>query len=189
MDAFATLDLPYRLTLPESDLQQAYAAQSRVAHPDHGGSDAQASQVNAAFEILRSPEKRLRHLLELAAPDEATAWRTVPLDDSMMALFAKLGQALDSSNKFLEKKTRAQSALARALLTGEEMEHRESLEDLGAAIARHMTSLEAQFPDLDEALHADPAPDTWKQVATTQARLAYLTKWQTQIRERLLQLM
>jgi curved DNA-binding protein CbpA len=188
-NAFDTLSLPPRLSLDESTLQQAYLAKSRVAHPDHGGSDVLAAEVNAAYDTLRSAEKRIRHLLELAAPEDARAWRAVPLDERMMSLFSSVGQALDASAKFVEKKARAQSALARALLAGEEMQQRERLEELGAAIAERMEEMEAVLPELDAQLSEAPHVGIWKTVAAMQARLAYLTKWQAQVRERLLQLM
>src|SRR5688572_14192364 len=101
VDFFAVLGLPRAAALDEQRLHRAYTERSRTAHPDHGGSEALAAQLNAAYEVLRSPEKRLKHLLELAAPPEAKAWRTVPLDESMMSLFSELGKALESSAKFL----------------------------------------------------------------------------------------
>ncbi|WP_172682849.1 hypothetical protein [Verrucomicrobium spinosum] len=50
--------------------------------------------------------------------------------------------------------------------------------------------MESALPELDTRLESDPASlETWKEIAALQARMAYLTKWQAQIRERLLQLM
>jgi hypothetical protein len=48
--------------------------------------------------------------------------------------------------------------------------------------------MESGLPALDERL-ASGDESVWKDIAATQARLAYLAKWQTQIRERLLALM
>jgi curved DNA-binding protein CbpA len=193
MDAFALLQLPRQLTLEERVLHQAYAALSRTAHPDHGGSAEEAAGVNAAYELLRSPEKRIKHLLEIAAPPDAKAWRAVPLDESMMALFSAVGAALDTSAKYLEKRAAARSALARALLAGEELEQRERMEDLGNALAERLQSMEDGLPALDEALAAgestgEAGAGLWKEIAGLQARFAYVIKWQAQVRERLLQL-
>jgi len=188
MDAYQILSLPRCAALDEETLHQAYVARSKAAHPDHGGSDALAAETNAAYEMLRAPEKRLKHLLELGAPDDAKAWRTVPMDEAMMALFLQLGKALDASAKFLERKSKAQSALAKALLANEEMQQRETLESIGFEIERRRVDLEAGLPRLDEALQRGDAA-TWREVALTQARFAYLGKWQAQVRERLLALM
>ena len=169
-------------------LQSAYTALSREAHPDHGGSEERASAVNAAFETLRSPEKRLKHLMEIAAPEEAKAWRTVPLDESMMSVFMELGSALDASAKLVEKKSKASSALAKALLANEEMALRDRLETIGFGVEEKKVAMEAGLPALDERLAVGDM-SVWKDIAAIQARLAYLAKWQAQIRERLLALM
>ncbi|WP_038158752.1 DnaJ domain-containing protein [Verrucomicrobium sp. BvORR106] len=189
-NAFDILALPARLSLDEGTLQQAYLSRSRQAHPDHGGSDREASEVNAAYEVLKAPDKRVKHLMEVAAPEAARSWRTVPLDERMMSLFSSIGQTLDASAKIVERKSRAQSALAKALLANEEMQQRERLEELGSSIASRLEEMETVLPELDTRLESDPASlETWKEIASLQARMAYLTKWQAQIRERLLQLM
>ncbi|CAN5769011.1 hypothetical protein BH11VER1_BH11VER1_10260 [soil metagenome] len=188
VDHFEVLSLPPQAALSEEVLHQAYADKSRIAHPDHGGTEQHATEVNAAYEALRSPETRLKHLLELAVPEQAKAWRTVPLDEGMMQVFSQLGAALEASAKFLEKKSKAQSALAKALLTNEEMRQRDTLEAIGTAIAAHRAMMEGELPAIDLEL-ASAGEDTWRKLAAMQARFSYLGKWQTQVRERLLQLM
>jgi curved DNA-binding protein CbpA len=187
-DSFTTLGLPRAATLDEPALQRAYTTHSRTAHPDHGGSEALAAKVNAAYETLRHPEKRLKHLLELAGPSDAKAWRTVPLDEGMMTLFSELGKTMEVTSKFLERKARAASAIARAVLAGEEMRHRETLETIGFEIERQKNEMAARLPTLDATIAGGDA-SVWKQVAAMQARFAYLAKWQSQVRERLLALM
>lgn len=188
VDAFAVLGLPRLAELDELALHRAYTERSRAAHPDHGGSEAAASEVNAAYETLRQPEKRLKHLLDLAGSPEAKAWRTVPLDEGMMTLFSELGKAMEASAKFLERKNKAASALAKALLASEEMQQREALEKMGFEIEGRRKAMEDQLPSLDAALGTSGA-EAWKELAGMQARFAYLAKWQAQIRERLLALM
>ncbi|MCE9519681.1 MAG: hypothetical protein K8R87_09035 [Verrucomicrobia bacterium] len=179
-DAFAMLGLPRCAALNDEALQKAYAAHSRIAHPDLGGDETHAAEVNAAYETLRAPDKRLKHLLELASPENARQWRTVPLDEMMMSLFSKLGAALETSANFLERKQKTQSALAKALLANEEMHHRETLEQIGLEIERRRVEMEQQLPALESE---------WAQLGAMQAKFSYLMKWQTQVRERLLALM
>lgn len=186
VDCFEVLDIPGHAALSEEELHQAYAIKSRAAHPDHGGNETEAAQVNAAYETLRAPEKRLRHLLELSAGEQAKAWRTVPLDEGMMSLFSRLGAVLEATAKFLEKKTQAQSAIAKALLTNEEFQWREKLEEIGFELEAMRNELDAKLPMWDAASHDESA---WKDLAAMQARFAYVARWQTQIRERLLALM
>lgn len=187
-DCFAILGLPRVASLNEEALRNAYAQKSKVAHPDHGGSEVEAAKVNAAYETLRAPEKRLKHLLELAGPEDAKAWRTVRLDDAMMNLFSALGKALELSAMFLERKAGAQSAIAKALLANEEMQHRETIERIGFDIDQRKTELEQQLPMLDSGL-AKSDISAWSRLAAMQAKLAYLARWQMQVRERLLALM
>lgn len=187
-DCFVILGLPRSAAVDEETLHKAYADKSRSAHPDHGGSDAEAARTNAAYETLRAPERRLKHLLELGAPEDAKAWRTVPMDEPMMALFLHLGKTLEASAKFLEKKSKAQSALAKALLANEEMQQREALEAIGFEIEERRRVLEAGLGELDQTLR-EGSREAWKNAALAQARFAYLGKWQTQMRERLLALM
>jgi curved DNA-binding protein CbpA len=187
-DAFATFSIPKSVAVDPAMLQSAYAALSREAHPDHGGTEEKAAEINAAYETLRMPERRLKHLIEIAAPAEARAWRTVPLDDSMMSVFMELGSTLEASAKLLEKKSKAASVLGRALLANEEMVLRDRLETIGFGIEERKVAMESAFPELDARLVSGDET-VWKDIAATQARLAYLAKWQAQIRERLLALM
>lgn len=185
-DAFALLNLPPCAALDASLLQTAYLAASREAHPDQQGGDVELSaELNAALEILKSPVTRLKHLLE---HHSNTPWRAVPLDSGLMRLFEKLGPLLQTAGAFLKKKQAAASALARALLASEEMRLRESLEDLGLQIDEAWQALEADLPGLDARLAAGDTA-TWAEVQSIQARLAYLSKWRSQIREALLGLM
>ena len=187
-DAFITLGLPRRAALEQDALQNAYAAQSRTVHPDHGGDEILAAEVNAAYETLRNPDKRLKHLMDLAAPEAAKQWRTVPMDEAMMGLFSELGKALEASARFIERKAKAQTSLAKALLANEEMAQRESLERIGFELEHRRTGMEALLPGLDAALNASDA-SVWKQLGVMQAKFAYLARWRTQVRERLLALM
>ena len=188
MDCFELLALPKKADLSENEIHLAYAAKSKAAHPDHGGSEEHAAEINAAYETLRASEKRLKHLIEIAAPDDVKAWRSVPLDEAMMSLFAVLGNALQASEKFLQRKSAAQSALAKALLTNEEMRHRETLERIGFEIETRRSEMETKLPEMDAAMQSNDA-NAWRQIAAMQAKFAYLAKWRTQIRERLLALM
>lgn len=185
-DAFSLLGLPPRATLDAEALQSAYLAATRSAHPDQPGGDAaRSAELNAALETLKSPVTRLKHLLENHSD---TAWRAIPLDAGLMGLFEKLGPLLQTAAAFLKKKQAAASALAKALLAGEEMRLREALEDLGLRLDEAWRELEATLPALDARLQTGDTT-AWADVQSLQARLAYLAKWRSQIRETLLGLM
>lgn len=176
-DFFALLGLPRSAALDEAVLQAAWHEKSRVAHPDQpGGSAALAAEVNAAYETLSAPEKRLKHLLEL----HAVPWRAIPIPEDLMRLFSRIGPLLQQAAALVKKKQQAASALARALLAPQEMRLREELEELGTCIEARRGEILASLPPTDAGL---------KQLQVDQATLAYLAKWQGQIREALLALM
>ncbi len=185
-DFFALLSLPPCVVMNEDVLQQAYLNATRLAHPDQEGGDALLSaDLNAALEVLKSPVTRLKHLIE---QHSKTPWRAVPLESGLMSLFEKLGPLLQQSAAFLSRKQAATTALARALLSSEEMRLRESLEALNEQIEEQWQQLEAELPSCDERLKsADES--VWADLQALQAKFAYLTKWRAQIRERLLGLM
>lgn len=184
-NAFTLLGLPRIAALDDEALQQAWLTASRSAHPDQPGGDAaRAAEINTAYETLQAPEKRLKHLLEL----HQVPWRTVPIDDAMMSLFGQLGPALQNVAAFLKRKQSATSALAKALLAPDEMRLREQLETLGTTLDTERTALLDRLPGFDTRLSAGDTT-VLADLQILQARLAYFTKWQTQIREALLSLM
>lgn len=188
-DCFAILSLPPRAALDNETLQQAYLTAARQAHPDQGQERCDheaAADLNTALETLRAPEKRLRHLLDHHSG--GVPWRTVPLDNNTMALFEKLGPLLQQTGAFLKRKQAASSALAKALLAPQEMQLREALEDLAQLIDQRQSELNDTLPACDERI-ADGDPAVWNDLPILQSQFAYLAKWQTQLREALLQLM
>jgi curved DNA-binding protein CbpA len=185
-DFFALLSLPPSAALDEDQLQQAYLSATRLAHPDQTGGDLMLSvDLNAAQETLKSPVTRLKHLVE---QHSQTAWRAVPLESGLMSLFEKLGPLLQWGTQFLARKQAATSALAKALLSSEEMRLRESLEGLNAEIEVLWQQLESALPACDRRI-AQADPDVWSDLQALQAKFSYLAKWRLQIREKLLSLM
>ncbi len=184
-NAFALLGLPRIAALDDEALQQAWLAASRSAHPDQPGGDAaRAAEINTAYETLQAPEKRLKHLLDL----HQVPWRTVPIDDAMMSLFGQLGPALQSVAVFLKRKQAANSALAKALLAPDEMRLREQLEGLGTTLDSERSALLENLPAFDARLSTGDTT-ALADLQILQARVAYFSKWQAQVREALLSLM
>lgn len=174
MNAFEVLGLPQRSTLSEDEVRAAYFERSKAASADR-------AELNAAFELLLAPDKRLRHLLDIAAPDDARQWRTVSMSEDLMTLFMSLGKARPEAEALIEKRSKAASALSKALLERQTFAMRETLEEIG-------TALEAKREELGSSLTQINADD-WIAIAAAQARFAYLAKWQAQVRELLLKLM
>lgn len=182
-DHFATLGLPRTAALDEEVLKRCYTSRAHETHPDlEAGDEKESTGLNTAFEILSAPEKRLKHLIELEADEAARAWKTIPLDAAMMNLFEKLAPFLHSISEHTRKKESAGTALAKALLSGEEMKLRETAEERASELTALRESLEAQLPDIDARRLAGHA-GVMRDMQILQAKLAYLAKWQSQVRE------
>lgn len=174
MDAFALLELPRLPALDEEQVKAAYFEKSRAADADHGA-------LNEAYELLLAPEKRLKHLLDLAAPADAKQWRTVAMSEDLMQHFMALGKVCPEAEALIEKRAKAQSALAKALLEKPAFALRETLEAIGSALDEKRETLAA-------GLAQTPADD-WPALVQAQAQFSYLAKWLAQVRELLLKLM
>jgi hypothetical protein len=180
-DAFITLGLPPHAALSEEQVRAAYFALTKAG-------PAGAGDLNAAYQLLLAPEQRLKHLLTLAAPPEAQAWRTVPMSEALMQHFLTLGRLRPSAEALITKREAASSALAKALLEQPTLALRDQLEELGFAIEGARSWLEQTLPELDAAL-SKGEPHAWQSIAIAQAQFSYLSKWQAQLRELLLKLM
>ena len=172
-NAFDILGLPQTASLDAEVVRAAYFEKSKQPGADN-------AVLNAAFEQLLEPDKRLKHLIELAAPPEAKLWRAVPMGEDLMGLFMALGKVRPEAEALVEKRQKALSALARALLEGQTYVIRDALEQTGSALYEKREALEAELRGLAE--------HDWPKLAEAQARFSYLAKWQTQVRELLLKL-
>lgn len=185
-NCFELLGLTPRAAMDDNLLEKAYLDAAKKLHPDHASGDsARTSALNEAISVLRSPSRRLKHLMEL---NSAVAWKAIPLEPSLMDLFAAVGRQLESAGKVTEKAKSVSTALSRALLSGEILKVRESLEDLNGEISSHVDSYLHELPGLDARIFQGDST-VWSDAQKLQVKLAYLEKWQTQIRERLFQLM
>jgi curved DNA-binding protein CbpA len=185
-DHFAALALPRRPWLEPEDVRESFQRAAAEQHPDApGGEEARFAALNAAHTILREPATRLRHLLELAAPDRAAG--NVPIPSALADLFMDIAGLRQAVQGFRQKLEAAGSPLTRALLAGEQADLRRKLE---AALERVTAAHEAALVDLRAIdavweAHGDAA---WSEIANLQARFAFLGKWMGQLREDLFQL-
>ncbi len=187
-DAFERLGVARAAALDAEALKAAYLEKNREAHPDRAEGDAVLSaELNAAYETLREPESRLKHLLELEHAGAGAAWGTVPMEEALMAVFARLGPLLQKTEAFAKKRDAAASALGRALLAGEQMALQEELETVLVEIEQRREDLEAELAGVD-ALRAAGADAAAEKMRTLRAKFAYLGKWRGQAREALARL-
>lgn len=171
-DAFATLGIPRRLAWTEDELRQAFRDAGKSAHPDAGGTGGGFQALQEALGILSSPSRRVKHWLQL---------REIPGDDrgtlgsDLMDAFSQIGSILQEADALIRKREAAQSALAKAMLEGATQILRERIETGQASLENLIIPRLARF-DFLETGEGDP----WQVVRD----LAFLEKWQAQLRER-----
>ena len=185
-DHFATLAQPRRPWLDPEALRESFHRAAAQQHPDAaGGGDTQFAALNTAHAILREPATRLRHLLELAAPELLT--RAAPIPPALADLFMQLAGHRRTLDAFQQKHTAAASPLARALLAAEK---NALLRTLATALAQLDAAHESAHAELRTLDTAWPAPDpaALENLAPLQARFAFLAKWSAQLREDLFKL-
>jgi curved DNA-binding protein CbpA len=188
-DAFEKLGLKRCAALEEETLKTAWLEHGRAAHPDQAGGDAVLSaEINAAYEMLREPESRLKHLLELEHADQAAAWATVPMEERLMQVFMKLGPVLQKVEAFAKKREAATSALAQALLAGEQMRVQEDLEERMNELTDLRENLEAELEQVDALREEGDVAHAMEVMRVLRAKFAYVGKWQRQAREALMRL-
>jgi hypothetical protein len=189
IDHFAVLEEPRRPWLEEEALKARFHALTAEQHPDvaeAGSGSGPFAALTVAYRVLSDPRTRLRHLLELEAPEEP--FRGVVAPPTVGALFLEMGSKKQKLDGFLKKRSAAGSALAKALLLAEQYALQEDLEALlGVLDAERGRWLET-LPALDAAWEDGGTERPIKAVAETAQALGYLDKWIAQVREGLVRL-
>src|SRR3954451_22981006 len=120
-DHFVTLALPRRPWLDADALKEWFHRTTAELHPDVvGRGDAERfAEINVAYNTLREPAGRLRHLLELGAPEQLSRPQSIP--NELADFFMRLAGLRHTLDAFAQKESAAESALSRALLSEEKL--------------------------------------------------------------------
>ena len=173
-NAYEILGVTPCLVIDAETLGTAFREAGKTAHPDAGGGDDEFAGLRAAFEILTSPSKRLKHWLELrGAPAETRG----VVDPRLMDLFSVVGEATQLAEGLIRKRDETKSALGLALLERETHVAREAVENavvlVEAAIDRECTVF--------SAIEKSPTVDV-EAASETARNLAFLEKWRVGLR-------
>ena len=189
-DYFALLNEPRQPWLDEETLKAKFFARSASVHPDrvHALPEAERkaahdryTELNAAYNCLREPKERLRHLLELQAGRKPAAVRQVPAD--LAELFFEIGQATRAADEILKRKAALTSPLLLVELFDEGQNISERLSGLRNTLAGRQSEITTELQGLN---------DDWEQgldhLEQIQQTLSYLHRWSSQLQERIVQL-
>lgn len=178
-DCFALFDLPRSPHLDEALLRDRYHEQVRkLVDPATGGGE-EGRALHRAHEILSDPVSRLRHLLQLLAPDRKPGG--TGLSGELVACFAEVGAVLQRADGLLTRLSRTASALGRALLAAEEAEVQVSLQNV-------LGMLQAKW-DQELAGLRDLGGGDADVLESLLGRMRILQKWQGEVQARLLRLL
>ena len=199
-DYFALLDELRRLWIDPEQLKSKFLTLSARVHPDKIRTTIPPNQetvtrrfaeLNSAFNCLREPGKRLRHLLQLelgAIPKEV---HEIPSD--LADLFVEIAQLRQKVNAFLSETAPIQSPLLRVKVFERAQEWIDRLRAVQQNLANHQADLFQELKTLDAdwlCSACDPVQRLvlLQRVEQIHQRLSFYARWNTQIQETLVQL-
>lgn len=188
-DYFVILGATHRPALDEDALKGRFLALTAEHHPDVAGKDApDFAMVNLAYQTLRDPRTRLRHLVELATGAPTPRHQAAPAVVS--ALFAEMGERKQAIDAFLKRRSAAAPGLGKALLLGEQLQLQEEQEAWLERLEAERTRALEGLPALDHRWLTEPEgrEALLPALAEIAQILVYLDKWIAQIREALVKL-
>jgi curved DNA-binding protein CbpA len=173
-NAYEVLGIAPRLVLDAEVLGAAFREAGKTAHPDAGGGNDEFAGLRAAFEVLSSPSKRLKHWLELrgAAPETRGV-----VDPGLMDLFSGVGEATQRAEALIRKRDETKSALGLALLEREAQLCREAVEKALARVEAAITRECSGFPGMEESATVE-----LEAASRTARNLTFLEKWRAGLR-------
>jgi curved DNA-binding protein CbpA len=149
-DYFSLLKQPRRPWLDEEPLKKQFLTLSAGTHPDkvHAATSEERGQathhfaeLNAAFNCLKEPRSRVRHLVELELGRKPGDLKNVP--NELADAFMKIAAVSRTTEKLVAEKTQIQSPLLRAGFFEKIQSHLEGIEQLQQEVARlHAAALE-----------------------------------------------
>jgi curved DNA-binding protein CbpA len=193
-DHFALLKEPRRPWLDAAALKAKFLARSAEVHPDrfHQSSEADKltanqryTELNAAYNCLREPRHRIRHLLELELGAKPSDLTNVP--DDLMEVFFSVGKVFREVDALLVEKGRATSPLLQVQFFERGQDWVEKLGALREKISVRRDVLVGELQAVDAGWETATLKPTdvllriWR-------LLSFYDRWLTQIQERVVQL-
>jgi curved DNA-binding protein CbpA len=202
-DHFALLKEPRRPWLDTEALKSKFLQLSHEVHPDrlHNAPEREKYlahqrylELNAAYACLREPKDRLLHLLELELGSRPKEVQIVA--PGTMELFLEVGQLCRNVDAFLAERAQATAPMLKVQLFGRAQQWMDKLIMVQERVNATRAELEGELRSLNPVWDGAPAPGhPGRTHALALGRLeqihrvfSYVSRWQAQIRERLVQL-
>ena len=197
IDYFALLKQQRRPWLDPNALKDTFLALSGDLHPDrvHDAGVAEKARaqeiyadLNSAYQCLREPKDRLRHLLELKRGGKLEQVQSIP--SGLMDLSLEVGQACRQADAFLVEKGKATSALLQVELFERGQERAQELTALVKQLESRRESLINDLKQVDSAwIQGEVGHDMQlRRIEEIYRLLSYYERWSNHVRERIVQL-
>jgi DnaJ-domain-containing protein 1 len=195
VDCFALLEQPRRPWLDPDSLKQHFLAASAAVHPDrvHQASEAvkkkaqaQYTELNAAYNQLREPRDRLRHLLELELGQRPADVQQIP--PQLANLFLEISRLSQEADKLAKDQAAFTSPLLRVQYFPRAQEMIAKLTVLQQQLSTHTNQLLAELKHIDSAWVANDAAARRALLVRLEELyplFGYFGRWSAQIQERI----
>ena len=201
-DYFAVLNEPRRPWLDAERLKGKFLSLSAEWHPDraHSANEEQKKSaqqrfalLNSAWQCLREPKDRLRHLLELESGLAPKTIDRAPAES--MNLFLEIGQLSQKVDAFLAERAKTASPLLKAQLFERGLEWTDRLQAVQRQLQTRHEALLSELKAVDATWDQVPLESLSRaehlpldRLERLYRELSYLTRWAAQIQERIVQL-
>jgi DnaJ-domain-containing protein 1 len=196
IDNFALLNQPRAPWLDEEELKKVYHALSTSLHPDRIHNLAQEekteagrkfAELNGAYNCLREPKDRLRHLLQLEVGEKPTDIQTVPSD--LMEWQFRLAAICRQADKALAVNMASLSPLKKVECFQAAQEQIDALSALNHEFSTHREELHNELKSMGvDWCRTGSKTDILIRLEQIYRLLGYFHRWMNQLQERITRL-
>ena len=196
-DYFKLLEQPRRPWLDAGILKQKFLALSAQTHPDrvHNSPEPERraageryTELNAAYQCLREPKERLKHLLELESGARPADIQQVPAE--LTEPFFEIGKLCREADALIAEKAKTTSPVLQAQLFGRSADCTDQLTAMQRKIGAQREELIEELKTMNAAWESAPPGGTppLARLEEIRRRLGYFARWSEQIQERAVKL-
>lgn len=199
-DYFALLEEPRRAWLDPEELKERFHRLSADAHPDrvHQLNEADRSvaqarfvELNAAYNCLRNPKDRLRHLLQLETERIPGDINQIPSE--LLELFTKVGQVCRDADTLLAGKEATSSPLLKVQWFQKSQASTDELLQLQQILNLKRAALDEQLRSIDKSSwgsdsSAESRSRTVQRLESILHLYGFYDRWIAQLHERVARL-
>jgi len=195
LDYFALLNEPRRPWLDAELLKAKFLKCSSELHPDriHDTGEAERAAIthrytslNAAYNCLREPKKRLLHLLELERGVKPEVVQNIPAET--MNLCAEVAQLCRETDAFLAEKNTVTSPLLKVQVFERSRIWTDRLKALQQKLTIRHDELTTELKRMNAMWESSQNIQSLGRLEELYRNFSFVSRWMEQIQERLVQL-